>query len=200
MDGLPGGGPMTYDLLIVGSGSAGVAAALEASALGAKAAVVEAGVLGGPASTWGACPPSTSSGRPTPSTGRATPPSRPPHGGPGGGLESPPRGQGGPDRGPQEGEVPGGSGGGRGSRAPGRARFLDGERMEVEGREVLAGRYLLATGARPFLPPIPGLQESAPWTYLGPSPPPPFPKASWWWGVGPSGLSSPRPSPGLGAG
>ena len=38
---------MTYDLLIVGSGSAGVAAALEASALGAKAAVVEAGVLGG---------------------------------------------------------------------------------------------------------------------------------------------------------
>lgn len=50
------GGPMTYDLLIVGSGSAGVAAALEASALGAKAAVVEAGVLGGTCVNVGCVP------------------------------------------------------------------------------------------------------------------------------------------------
>ena len=47
---------MTYDLLIVGSGSAGVAAALEASALGAKAAVVEARVLGGTCVNVGCVP------------------------------------------------------------------------------------------------------------------------------------------------
>lgn len=72
--------------------------------------------------------------------------------------------------------------------------------MEVEGREVLAGRYLLATGARPFLPPIPGLQESAPWTYLEALSAPALPESLLVVGVGPSGLSSPRPSPGLGAG
>ncbi|WP_126252529.1 FAD-binding protein, partial [Thermus scotoductus] len=37
---------MTYDLLIIGSGSAGVAAALDAASRGAKVAVIEGGILG----------------------------------------------------------------------------------------------------------------------------------------------------------
>lgn len=174
---------MTYDLLIVGSGSAGVAAALEASALGAKAAVVEAGVLGGTCVNVG-CVPSKYLLRAADAFHRAGHPAFP-------GLRTEALGVdwkallAGKEgliaalRKEKYQEVLEAAG------VPvlrGRARFLDGERMEVEGREVLAGRYLLATGARPFLPPIPGLQESAPWTYLGPSPPPPFPKASWWWG------------------
>ena len=191
---------MTYDLLIVGSGSAGVAAALEASALGAKAAVVEAGVLGGTCVNVG-CVPSKYLLRAADAFHRAGHPAFP-------GLRTEALGVdwkallAGKEgliaalRKEKYQEVLEAAG------VPvlrGRARFLDGERMEVEGREVLAGRYLLATGARPFLP-SPASRRARPGPTSRPSPPPPFPKASWWWGVGPSGLSSPRPSPGLGAG
>ncbi|MER3480125.1 MAG: mercury(II) reductase, partial [Meiothermus sp.] len=47
---------MSYDLLIIGSGSAGVAAALEAASKGAKAAVIEGGVLGGTCVNVGCVP------------------------------------------------------------------------------------------------------------------------------------------------
>lgn len=149
---------MTYDLLIVGSGSAGVAAALEASALGAKAAVVEAGVLGGTCVNVG-CVPSKYLLRAADAFHRAGHSAFP-------GLRTEALGVdwkallAGKEgliaalRKEKYQEVLEAAG------VPvlrGRARFLDGERMEVEGREVLAGRYLLATGARPFLPPIPGL-------------------------------------------
>lgn len=42
----------------------------------------------------------------------------------------------------------------------GHARFVDEETLEVDGRRVRAGAYLIATGARPTAPPVPGLVES----------------------------------------
>ena len=39
----------------------------------------------------------------------------------------------------------------------GEARFVDGETIAVDGRPLRAGAYLIATGARPIVPPIPGL-------------------------------------------
>lgn len=180
---------MTYDLLIVGSGSAGVAAALEASALGAKAAVVEAGVLGGTCVNVG-CVPSKYLLRAADAFHRAGHSAFP-------GLRTEALGAdwiallAGKEgliaalRKEKYQEVLEAAG------VPvlrGRARFLDGERMEVEGREVLAGRYLLATGARPFLPPIPGLQEGAPWTYLEALSAPALPESLLVVGGGPIGL------------
>lgn len=180
---------MTYDLLIVGSGSAGVAAVLEASALGAKAAVVEAGVLGGTCVNVG-CVPSKYLLRAADAFHRAGHSAFP-------GLRTEALGVdwkallAGKEgliaalRKEKYQEVLEAAG------VPvlrGRARFLDGERMEVEGREVLAGRYLLATGARPFLPPIPGLQESAPWTYLEALSAPALPESLLVVGGGPIGL------------
>lgn len=43
---------------------------------------------------------------------------------------------------------------------PGEARFLGPDRLAVAGRELRARRFVLATGSRPFLPPIPGLAET----------------------------------------
>lgn len=40
---------------------------------------------------------------------------------------------------------------------PGEARFLGPDRLAVAGRELSAKRFVLATGSRPFVPPIPGL-------------------------------------------
>ncbi|GAB5601714.1 mercury(II) reductase [Thermus sp. FJN-A] len=180
---------MSYDLLIVGSGSAGVAAALEAFALGAKAAVVEAGVLGGTCVNVG-CVPSKYLLRAAEAYHRA-------------GHH--------PFRGLQtralevdleavirqkdrlvEGlrqekyaEVLEGAG------VPvlrGEARFLDGETLEVAGRPLKAGRYLLATGAYPALPPVPGLAESRPWTYLEALSPDLLPQSLLVIGGGPIGL------------
>ena len=45
-----------YDLIVIGSGSAGVAAALEARAQGARTLVVESGILGGTCVNVGCVP------------------------------------------------------------------------------------------------------------------------------------------------
>ena len=42
----------------------------------------------------------------------------------------------------------------------GRAQFRDGETVEVDGRPIRAGRYIIATGGSPSTPPVPGLAES----------------------------------------
>jgi mercuric reductase len=42
----------------------------------------------------------------------------------------------------------------------GRARFVDAEALEVDGRTIRAGAYLIATGARPVAPPVPGLADA----------------------------------------
>ncbi len=41
----------------------------------------------------------------------------------------------------------------------GAGRFLDAQRFEVDGRVLRATNFLLATGARPAIPPIPGLDQ-----------------------------------------
>ncbi|RIH89567.1 mercury(II) reductase [Calidithermus roseus] len=158
---------MSYDLLIVGSGSAGVAAALEAASRGAKAAVIEGGVLGGTCVNVG-CVPSKAllraaeafhkAGR-HPFQGIQTQAERV-H------LERVIQQKDdlvGSLRQEKYAEVLQAAG------VPvihGQARFLDGETLEVNGQAHKARRYLLATGAVPTLPPIPGLAESQPWTYL----------------------------------
>ena len=42
----------------------------------------------------------------------------------------------------------------------GHAEFRDGDTLEVDGEPVRAGRYIIATGASPSAPPVPGLAES----------------------------------------
>jgi mercuric reductase len=42
----------------------------------------------------------------------------------------------------------------------GRARFLDERRVAVDGRELRPGQVVIATGARPWAPPIPGLEAA----------------------------------------
>lgn len=42
----------------------------------------------------------------------------------------------------------------------GNARFISSDAVEVDGREIRAGRFLIATGAAPWAPPIEGLQDS----------------------------------------
>ncbi|MER0238604.1 FAD-dependent oxidoreductase [Fulvimarina sp. MAC8] len=42
----------------------------------------------------------------------------------------------------------------------GDARFVDGETVEVNGRRIKARRFVVATGSRPFVPPIEGLKET----------------------------------------
>ncbi|WP_027891105.1 mercury(II) reductase [Calidithermus chliarophilus] len=158
---------MSYDLLIVGSGSAGVAAALEAASRGAKAAVVEGGVLGGTCVNVG-CVPSKALLRAAEAFHKA---GHHPFQGiqtQAGSVELS-RVIGQKDR-LVEGlrqekyaEVL------RAAGVPlirGQVRFLDGEALEVSGQVHKARRYLLATGAVATLPPIPGLAESRPWTYL----------------------------------
>jgi mercuric reductase len=43
---------------------------------------------------------------------------------------------------------------------PGQGRFIDAQTVDVDGRRIRAGAYLIATGARPVAPPIPGLAEA----------------------------------------
>lgn len=180
---------MSYDLLIVGSGSAGVAAALEAAAKGAKAAVVESGVLGGTCVNVG-CVPSKALLRAAEAHHRAAH-----HGF--AGIKTQALGVnlkeviGQKDalvealRQEKYAEVLEAAG------VPvlrGEARFLDGETLEVGGRPLKASRYLLATGAHPTLPPIPGLAESRPWTYLEALSPDSQPEGLLVIGGGPIGL------------
>ncbi|WP_243029383.1 mercury(II) reductase [Thermus altitudinis] len=158
---------MKYDLIIVGSGSAGVAAALEAAARGAKAAVVEGGTLGGTCVNVG-CVPSKALLRAAeafhkakhhPFQGIHTQAVR---------AELPAiiRQK---DRLVEElrqekyADVLQAAGV---SLIQGQARFQDEETLEVNGGAYKAEGYVLATGASPTLPPIPGLAESQPWTYL----------------------------------
>lgn len=180
---------MSYDLLILGSGSAGVAAALEAASRGAKAAVVEDGVLGGTCVNVG-CVPSKALLRAAEAFYMAKY-----HGF--AGLETRALGV---DlkavirqkdalvsalRKEKYAEVLKGAG------VPvirGQARFLDGERLAVGDEVLRAERYVIATGARPALPPIPGLAESQPWTYLEALSPDRLPEYLLIIGGGPIGL------------
>ncbi|RTI17020.1 mercury(II) reductase [Thermus scotoductus] len=180
---------MTYDLLIIGSGSAGVAAALDAASRGAKVAVIEGGTLGGTCVNVG-CVPSKALLRAAEAFYRA-------------------------GHHPFQGihtravraELPAiirqkdslveelrqekyahvleAAGV---SLIQGQARFRDGETLEVNGQVYKAEGYVLATGALPTLPPIPGLAESQPWTYLEALSPDTHPESLLVIGGGPIGL------------
>jgi len=43
----------------------------------------------------------------------------------------------------------------------GEARFVEGPALEVDGERIEAAHYLVATGASPWVPPVPGLDESS---------------------------------------
>lgn len=47
----------------------------------------------------------------------------------------------------------------------GRAEFRDARTVDVAGRRITAGYFLICTGASPFVPPIPGLSETLHLTY-----------------------------------
>lgn len=180
---------MSYDLVVLGSGSTGVAAALEAAGRGAKVAVVEGGTPGGTCVNVG-CVPSKALLRAAEAHHRAAR-----HGFRGVRTQAL-----GVDLKEvvrqkdalvealrrekylevlEEAGVP---------LIRGWARFRDEETLEVEGEVLRAGRYLLATGAQPALPPIPGLAESRPWTYLEALSPDVQPKSLLVIGGGPIGL------------
>ena len=158
--------PEVYDLVVVGSGSAGVAAALEARSRGARVLVVEAGTLGGTCVNVG-CVPSKTLLRAGEAAHRAKKASFP-------GIE------------PQGVRVnfPAVAAArdeliqtlrkekyedvllATGVRLRrGEARFLDEATLAVDGESLTARAYLIATGAEAYRPPIPGLRAAGVWTY-----------------------------------
>jgi len=70
----------------------------------------------------------------------------------------------------------------------GTARFVDPRTIAIDGEEVRAVRTVIATGARPALPPIPGLADARPWTYLEAVHPDVRPRTLAVLGAGPVGL------------
>ena len=155
-----------YDLLIVGSGSAGGAAALEAASRGAKVAVIEGRTLGGTCVNVG-CVPSKALLRAAEVLHKAR------HH-PFQGIQTQAGGIDlaqvirqkddlvGHQRQEKYAQVLKAAG------VPviaGQACFVNRETLAVDGQIYRADHYLLATGATATLPPIPGLIESQPWTY-----------------------------------
>ncbi|MGH8272638.1 MAG: dihydrolipoyl dehydrogenase family protein [Gammaproteobacteria bacterium] len=136
-----------YDLLVIGAGTAGLVAAAGAAQLGARVALIESGRMGGECLNSG-CVPSkallhvarlaaASSQPPDLAAGlayvRASITAIAPH-------DS-------AERIASLGvEV-----------IAGRAHFLDAHTVEVDDRRLRARRFLIATGSRPAIPPIPGL-------------------------------------------
>ncbi len=159
-------GRTTYDLAIVGSGSAGVAAALEAAGRGARVLVIESDTLGGTCVNVG-CVPSKALLRAGEAAKRAGSAGFP-------GIEA-------------RGAVVDFAEVARARDAlvselrerkyrevleaagvtlrRGRARFIAPDRLEVDDEPVAARAYLVATGAEPVLPAIPGIEEGRVWTY-----------------------------------
>ncbi len=147
-----------YDLVVIGAGSAAFAAAIKARELGATVALVERGTLGGTCVNVG-CVPSKALLRPAELYWTAA------HH-PFGGIRTAPvevdlaalvagkdelvaalRREKYADLVDHYGfEV-----------LHGEARFTGPDSVQVDGRSLTAGRYLVATGASPWVPPIPGL-------------------------------------------
>jgi len=150
-----------YDLAIVGSGGAAFAAAIRAATLGARVAVIERAAVGGTCVNIGCVPSKTLLAAADAFHTAASHPFA--------GLPT--------DTGPvdlgvlvaQKDELVG-----RLRQAKyvdlaevygfdllaGEARFVDPDTLEVDGRPLRAGAYLVATGAEPRVPDLPGLAES----------------------------------------
>ena len=150
-----------YDLAIVGSGGAAFAAAIRASTLGASAVLIERGEIGGTCVNVG-CVPSKTLLAAADTFHRAS--SHP--------FDGVPTSAGSPDLRAliaQKDELVAGL---RTAKyvdlAPdygfeiihGQASFAEGDTLSVDGRVVRARAYLVATGAEPAVPDIPGLREA----------------------------------------
>lgn len=153
-----GGNDVDYDLLVLGAGSAAFAAAIKGSEAGYRVALVEAGTLGGTCVNIG-CVPSKAllragelywSAAHHPFAGVATA---------AGEVQL-------ADLVSQKDELVDLLRQEKYAKLvdaygfevlPGRARFLDAEAVDVDGRPIRAGAVLIATGASPTAPPIPGL-------------------------------------------
>ncbi|HVS41074.1 MAG TPA: mercury(II) reductase [Candidatus Dormibacteraeota bacterium] len=150
-----------YDLLVLGAGAAGFAAAIRAAELGASVALVESGVAGGTCVNTG-CVPSKAMLAPAellfraghhPFAGIATQAE---------GVDLPALGAARAElveqlRRERYLEVAETRGFGI---LRGRARFEDDSTIAIDGRRLTASAYVVATGASPSIPPIEGLAEA----------------------------------------
>jgi mercuric reductase len=150
-----------YDLVVIGSGSAAFAAAIRGTEAGARVALMEANVVGGTCVNVG-CIPSKAMLAPAEQLYRAG------HH-PFAGIE---RVSPGVDLGRlvdskaalvddlrQEKYLDLADSYGF-TICPGHAQFVDAETVECGGERIRAGRYIIATGAAPAGPPIPGLKDA----------------------------------------
>lgn len=153
--------PLDYDLAVIGSGSAAFAAAIRATDLGARVVVIERATVGGSCVNVGCVPSKTLlAGADAFHTASAHP------------FAGLPTTAGRADLGAlvaQKDELVG-----RLRQAKyldvaadsgfdilqGEARFVDPEVLEVDGRALRAASYLVATGAEPAVPALPGLAEA----------------------------------------
>ncbi len=150
-----------YELVVIGSGSAAFAAAIKARDLGASVALVEKGTVGGTCVNIG-CVPSKALLRPAELYWHAGH-----HPFPGLDIETK-----GADLASLVGQKDELVEALRRSKYEdllavydidlirGEGRFTGPDTLEVDGREIRARRYLIATGASPWIPPIPGLEET----------------------------------------
>ena len=150
-----------FDLVVVGSGSAAFAAAIKARDLGASVALVEKGTVGGTCVNIG-CVPSKALLRPAELYWHAGHHPFP-------GLDIATKGADFASLVAQKDELVEAL---RRSKYEdlldvydidlirGEGRFTGPDTLEVDGRRVRARRYLVATGASPWIPPIPGLEET----------------------------------------
>ncbi len=150
-----------YDLLIIGSGSAAFAAAIKASELGAQVAMVERGTVGGTCVNIG-CVPSKAQLRAAEHYHRAG------HS-PFAGVPTSVGAVDLPALGAQKDQLVATM---RHEKYEdlieiygidlirGEARFTGPDTVEVDGHEIRAGRFLVATGAAPWAPPIDGLDDT----------------------------------------
>ncbi|WP_243638185.1 mercury(II) reductase [Rubrobacter taiwanensis] len=159
--GRTGGGSVDYDLAIIGSGSAAFAAAIRASGEGARVAVIERGTVGGTCVNAG-CIPSKNLLAAAEAYHRAA-------GHPFRGIET------------KAGAVDFGALVGMKAEVVlklrrekyeelaeeygfgiirGEAAFVSPEAIEAGGRRITAQRFLIATGAAPWVPPVAGLEEA----------------------------------------
>ena len=155
-----------YDFVVIGGGSAGVTAARFAARLGRKTAIIEAGRLGGDC-TWTGCVPSKALIRASRTAWEIRQAHR-------FGVSTPPPAVDftslmaritsvieeiysaeSPEQLLAEGI----------DTIPGRAEFVDSHRVRVGELQISFKKLLVATGARPAIPPIPGLEESVYLTY-----------------------------------
>lgn len=161
----PDDGP--FDLVVIGGGSAGFAAALRADELGASVALVHDGVLGGTCVNVG-CVPSKTLIRAAEEVYRARHPRF-------AGIETTGRVTDFEAVVEQKDRLVASlrqskyadvlASRPRIRRVEGRARLVGRREVEVGGRRLVARRgVIIATGARPFVPPVPGLREGRPLT------------------------------------